>query len=55
MLAFAVEYKEPIMEFTSNLKLNTRKYELDAEEWVLVEQVRDVLKVCRIMISLSTI
>lgn len=45
MLDFSVKYQAAIQEFTSNLKLGLRKYELDNEEWELAEQLRDVLKV----------
>lgn len=45
MLDFSVKYQAAIQEFTSNLKLSLRKYELDNEEWELAEQLHDVLKV----------
>ncbi|KAI0684077.1 hypothetical protein BC835DRAFT_1250855, partial [Cytidiella melzeri] len=45
MLNFAVKYREAIAEFTSSLRTNMRKYELNDDEWEIVEQLRDVLKV----------
>lgn len=45
MLAFAVEYKKAINEITADQELKLRKYELLREEWEIVVQLRDVLKV----------
>lgn len=45
MLAFAVEYKKAINEITADQELGLWKYELSKEEWEIVVQLRDVLKV----------
>jgi hypothetical protein len=46
MLNFALDYRVPIDEITSNRDLNLRKYELRDEEWVVAQNLRDALKVC---------
>ena len=46
MLNFTLEYRVPIDEITSNRDLNLRKYELQDEEWVVAQNLRDTLKVC---------
>lgn len=43
MLLFALEYREAIDEITGDRDM--RKYELDEEEWELVQQLCDVLGV----------
>ncbi|KAH9903890.1 uncharacterized protein BXZ73DRAFT_54351, partial [Epithele typhae] len=44
MLDFAVEYKAAIHRITTDLDLGLKKHNLDDEEWEIVEQLRDVLK-----------
>jgi hypothetical protein len=44
MLQFALDYRVPIDEFTSNRELNLRKYELQDEEWAVAETLQDTLK-----------
>jgi len=44
MLVFALEYHEAIDGITGDREM--RKYELWEEEWELVQQLCDVLKVC---------
>lgn len=46
MLNFALDYRVPIDEITSNRDLSLRKYELQDEEWVVAQHLRDTLKVC---------
>ena len=46
MLDFAIDYRAAIDTITSNRELNLRKYELDDDEWVIAENLRDTLKVC---------
>jgi hypothetical protein len=43
MLVFALEYRKVIDEISSDRDM--RKYELDEEEWELVQQLCDVLAV----------
>jgi hypothetical protein len=45
MLNFALEYKEGIKMLTSDLMNGLRKYELDEEEWFLVKELANTLKV----------
>lgn len=46
MLEFALTYREAIDKLTDDRTLKLRALELAKEEWQLVEQLRDVLKVC---------
>ena len=46
MLNFALDYRVPIDEITSNCDLNLHKYELQDEEWVVAKNLCDTLKVC---------
>jgi hypothetical protein len=45
MLHFALEYRAAIDAMMDKRKLGLGDYELDDEEWTLVEQLRDILKV----------
>lgn len=45
MLHFALEYRAAIDAMTDKRKLGMGDYELDDEEWTLVEQLQNVLKV----------
>lgn len=44
MLNFAIDYRPAIDSMTSNRDLNLRKYELEDDEWVVAENLRDTLK-----------
>ena len=44
MLQFALDYRVPIDEITSNRELNLRKYELQDDEWAVAETLCDTLK-----------
>ena len=46
MLSFAIEYREAIESMTVDRKNDLRKFELAEEEWVIAEEVRDMLKAC---------
>jgi hypothetical protein len=46
MLDFAVTYRSALDSMTANRGLNLRKFEMDNEEWVAAEKLRDTLKVC---------
>lgn len=46
MLDFAIEYRAALDGLTATRNLNLRDYELDANEWELAVQLRDVLRVC---------
>lgn len=43
MLDFAIEYQDAVEKLAADKEL--RKYELDAEEWEMAKQLRDVLHV----------
>jgi hypothetical protein len=45
MLAYALEYKEPIDTMCDNRKYRLQHLSLDEEEWTVVTQLSDVLKV----------
>jgi hypothetical protein len=45
MLDFALEYRKAIDAITDTRKLGLGVYELNEDEWSLVRQLRDVLKV----------
>ena len=46
MVKFALSYRDAIDKITSERSLKLRKYELGENEWELVKQVRDCLRVC---------
>ena len=46
MLSFAVEYREAIKQMTSECKNDLWQYELAEEEWAIVRELSDTLKVC---------
>jgi len=46
MLDFALNYRVPIDEITSNHDLNLRKYELQDDEWAVAQNLCDTLKAC---------
>lgn len=48
MLHFATKYREVIDAMTADKVLKLRKYELDDEEWVIVEDLVLVLQVSHI-------
>ena len=45
MLDFSITYRSALDAMTGNRGLNLRKFELDNEEWVAAEKLRDTLKV----------
>jgi len=45
MLVFAVEYQVAINEISGDRALKLRKFELNAEEWEIAVQLRNMLKV----------
>ena len=45
MLCVALEYRKPIDAVTADKGLRLRKFELDDEEWGIVEDLVDVLEV----------
>lgn len=45
MLDHALTYRKAVVKVTQDLDNDLRMFELSAEEWAIVEQLRDVLKV----------
>ena len=45
MIQFALEYREPIDTITENKELKLGKYELDNEDWRIIEDLVSVLEV----------
>ena len=51
MLNFALEYRSAIDSLTGDHAADIRKLEVDDEEWELLKQLRDVLKVSLVTVS----
>ena len=45
MMRFALKYRQPIDGITANNELKLRRYELDNEDWTIVEDLVAVLEV----------
>jgi hypothetical protein len=45
MLSFAIKYRAPIDAMTADKAVKLRKFELDVEEWAIVEDLVAVLQV----------
>jgi len=45
MMEFALKFQRPIDTITANKELKLRKYELDNDDWKVVEDLVAVLKV----------
>lgn len=54
MLDFALKYREGVDAITSDRTADLRNLELDDDEWELVRQLRDVLKVRHAVTVTST-
>lgn len=46
MLTFAYDYRDAINNITANREMKLREYEIDEDEWSIIKQLRDLLKVC---------
>jgi hypothetical protein len=46
MMEFALKYRKPIDDITADKKLKLRKYELDNDDWKIIEDLVAVLHVC---------
>ena len=46
MLLFALDFRPAIDSMTATRELGLRKYELNAEEWSVAEELKNVLRVC---------
>ena len=47
MLSFAYTYRDAYNELTGNRDMKMRKYEIEDDDWEIVKQLADVLKVSR--------
>lgn len=45
MLSFAYEYKDALNNITALREMKLRDYEIEPEEWEVVKQLQDLLKV----------
>ena len=45
MLVFAYQYKDAINDITAIREMKLRNYEIEPEEWEIIKQLRNVLKV----------
>ena len=46
MLAFANEYQSALNILTGDRNMDLQKFEMSQEEWIVAEQLGEVLKVC---------
>ena len=46
MMEFALKYRKPIDDVTADKKLNLRKFELDNDDWKIIEDLVAILHVC---------
>ena len=46
MMKFALTYREAIDKITADKSLKVRRYELDNNNWVIVEDLVSILQVC---------
>jgi len=49
MLAFAYNYKDALNKITALREMKLRDYEIEPEEWEVVKQLQDLLKVRSIL------
>jgi hypothetical protein len=46
MMVFVLKYRRAIDQVTADKALKLRKYELDNDDWVIVEDLVAILEVC---------
>jgi hypothetical protein len=51
MLDSAIRFKAAVKDITSEQDNNLRDYELSRDEWAVLEELRDALKVSRVLHS----
>ena len=49
MINFALKYRMAIDRVTGDKSLKLRRYELDSEDWIIIEDPVNVLKVCSLV------
>jgi hypothetical protein len=52
MLHFVLQYREAIDSVTADKSLKLRKYEMDHDDWVIIEDLVAILKVCLCLLLL---
>jgi hypothetical protein len=50
MLDMVLEYRVPVKKMVDDGELGLRPYELSSKEWEIAQELRDVLKVRRLVI-----
>ena len=55
MLDFAVEYRDALDAITGDRDMKLRQYELSEEDWNIATQLRDVLKVCFLLLIINSL
>jgi len=55
MLDFAYDYKDAVNKITAIREMKLRKYEIEPDEWEMVRQLRDLLKVVFICSFIPTL
>jgi hypothetical protein len=50
MLCFAVDYCKAIESISLDRKNDLRQFKLVEDEWAIMEELRDTLKVCDVML-----
>jgi hypothetical protein len=53
MLEYALDHRRAVDLVTQKRELGLRKFELTDDEWQVVEQLRDVLKVCETFVMFT--
>jgi hypothetical protein len=51
MMTFALAYRKPIDQVTADKKLKLRRYELDTEDWQIVDDLVSVLEACSVFLA----
>jgi hypothetical protein len=49
-MTFALKYQKPINIITADKSLKTRRYELDNDNWKIIEDLVAVLEVCHVIL-----
>jgi hypothetical protein len=54
MLLFAIKYRDAIDSVTADKSLKLRKFELDNDDWKVVQDLVSVLEVCIVLVCYSS-
>jgi hypothetical protein len=55
MMDFALKYRTAIDRVTGDKSMKLRRYELDNEDWVIIEDLVSLLEVCGLIRLLHTL